>query len=254
MPRKSRKYSFPILKESEIIKCMRELEISVEINDLKHPNEERFKIIYTQILGQLTGIDLNYSQIPFSKLSMFAYPELHEKSLGQIGLVRNLIILMQRVGVKDFCMSDLISPVPNRTVRNLSAVINFAKFRVDKWDMFQKIKKEESILAKEFELEQNKNGQLAIDFRNLQQTIERQEPTVETLKKEVNQLKSELNNFSNQHHAMDDNIHQLKKTLKDFKARTAQDKIELNKLTDNIQNLEANVVKSPQKVHQVECL
>jgi len=151
MSKKPKKYSFPILKEAEILKCLHELSINIENNDLKTPSEEKLKIIYSQILETLMLMNINNNnQVAFSNLSFFEFPELHSQSISQISLLRNLIKFMKRVGVKDFCITDLILPDSQRTIRNLSAIINFAKFRCVKLELYQPFKEEEESLLIEF--------------------------------------------------------------------------------------------------------
>lgn len=43
---------------------------------------------------------------------------------------------MEVVGVRDFCWRDIVYPDKKRTIRNLSAIINFAKFRQDRMESF----------------------------------------------------------------------------------------------------------------------
>lgn len=44
---------------------------------------------------------------------------------------------MNVVGVRDFSWRDLVFPDKKRTIRNISAIINFAKFRQDRMETFQ---------------------------------------------------------------------------------------------------------------------
>jgi len=45
--------------------------------------------------------------------------------------------LMGACGVRDFTLKDLMKPEPKRTVRHLSAIINFAKFREERLANYQ---------------------------------------------------------------------------------------------------------------------
>ena len=44
--------------------------------------------------------------------------------------------LMTKCGIKDFTMYDVMKPEPKRLRRNLSAVINFAKFREERFSHY----------------------------------------------------------------------------------------------------------------------
>ena len=234
---------------------MKEIGISMQLSDLKNPNEERYKIIYTQILAQLSGVDVNrFQQNQYQSKrcqKMFAFPELHENSIGQIVLILNLIKFMQRVGVKDFCMSDLISPEPNRTIRNLSAIINFAKFRVTKSQLYDKIKSKETGLSDEFAAQRTQNQTLAKKFQDFQNKLVAQKPQIDILQEEINSLKFELNKFSNDCEILQHETRESKRIGQELKANQSSNKLQLNKLTDEIANLENHIVKSPQKIRQV---
>ena len=56
------------------------------------------------------------------------FPELYEEAIGALKFHRHLFKLMKNVGVNDFSMRDMIKPEYARTRRNISAIINFAKF------------------------------------------------------------------------------------------------------------------------------
>jgi kinetochore protein Nuf2 len=45
-------------------------------------------------------------------------------------------VLMETVGIHDFTLRDLFEPQFSRTKRFLSAIINFAKFREDRWTKY----------------------------------------------------------------------------------------------------------------------
>ena len=65
----------------------------------------------------------------FSAIDVLEFPELHEESIGQLAFNRAVTKLLLFAGVHDFTLQDLYKPEYNRTIRNLSAIINFAKFR-----------------------------------------------------------------------------------------------------------------------------
>ncbi len=49
---------------------------------------------------------------------------------------------MKIVGVRDFNAKDLYAPEGKRTQRNLSALINFLRFKYEKSERFEMLKKE----------------------------------------------------------------------------------------------------------------
>ena len=63
---------------------------------------------------------------------LLEFPELYEEAIGNLAFIRNLFKLMEASGVTDFNLRDMFKPEYSRTRRNISAVINFAKFREEK--------------------------------------------------------------------------------------------------------------------------
>jgi len=122
---------------------MQELRVDVSINDLRKPSEERMRAIYTDILRTLMAAGNNAMD---SKLFMknMDFPELYDQAFANLFLQKKLIKCMQRFGVKDFNLSDIILTNSDRVIRNLSAVINFAKFRMEKLKNYTAMKDKET--------------------------------------------------------------------------------------------------------------
>jgi kinetochore protein Nuf2 len=58
--------------------------------------------------------------------------ELHEESIPKANFFRTCQRLLQDCGVSDFSLADWMRPTSGRLIHNLSAIINFAKFREEK--------------------------------------------------------------------------------------------------------------------------
>lgn len=89
-PSRSRStYSFPILKNSEIIGCMPNLGIHMSESDLTSPEPEFVTNVYETFVDLLAGItkeELNQPQ--FIGLGELDHPELHEDSIPRLALYR----------------------------------------------------------------------------------------------------------------------------------------------------------------------
>lgn len=249
MPKKSKKqYSYPILKRKEIIKCMKELGIIINDIDLKQPKEEKCKNIYSLILEKLMGINVLSSTIPHNKLSIFRYPSLHESSIMNIRLIREVTKFMQKVGVNDFSISDLISPEPLRTIRHLSAIINFARWREHKNQIYLQEKVTIVSLDKKLKEIISENKKSADEFVEMNKKIEMEKPQVLILQNELKELHK---NMELQHDKMEKKgeiAHNIKKELKKLKTIDMEKKTILNNNLDIICNLQSKIVKSPQRI------
>lgn len=193
MPKRHRKQDpFPLLKRKVIISCMTDLGISLQESDLRAPQEEKCKIMYAEILKKLMNIDVLTNQPSFNKLDFFQYPQLHESSILSVRLFREMIKFMRTVGVTDFSISDLMVPDPKRTVRNLSAIINFIRWRECKRQLYVPIKKELNELQHKLSAIIAENDRVAETYCDAQAKVEAEAPQAEALKAEIQKLQQEV--------------------------------------------------------------
>lgn len=128
-------YSFPLVKTSEIIQCMNELGITVTEDELMNPDKykDQCRRMLEMLAELCTGIHRDeMSQPAFSGLAVLNYPELHEESIPQINSFRACSKMMEVCGIQDFSMKDFMLPSSKRLRRQLSGIINFAKFREER--------------------------------------------------------------------------------------------------------------------------
>ena len=124
-------YSFPILSNHEITACLGELGIPLEEQDLLKPHPDTLYRAYEEIVCLLCGQtrEAMYAPNLDAAMDVLEFPELYEEAIGNLKFHRHLFELMSCCGVPDFNLKDLIKPEYARTRRNISAVINFAKYR-----------------------------------------------------------------------------------------------------------------------------
>ena len=79
------------------------------------------------------------AQPVFGPLQDLAWPQLHENSIPELAFWRECSRLMHICGVNDFIMTDYTKPDPKRLRKQLSAIVNFAKFKEERLDMYHKI-------------------------------------------------------------------------------------------------------------------
>lgn len=126
-------YSFPILKNSEVLLCCNELSIELVEDDLVNPKSVKVQKVYNQLNELLLNEgreDMN--QPAFAGMIELEYPELHDESIAVMAYVKACSKLLTTCGINDFTLDDLTKPDYKRFRRNISAVINFAKFREER--------------------------------------------------------------------------------------------------------------------------
>ena len=110
----------------------------------------------TEVCAGISREELN--QPAFAGLSVLSYPELHEDSIPhinnfrmcqryhlvlfvipihQINAYHNFVLLflnsmMETCGITEYSVNDLTAPTTKRLRRQLSGIINFAKFREER--------------------------------------------------------------------------------------------------------------------------
>ena len=127
-------YSFPILNAEEIVACMSELGIEVTEQEVINPKPVIVHEVYVKLTEYCMGITAEeMSQGKFEGLAALSFPELHERSVPEIAYWRTVSKLMDAAQVPDFSfLMDCVKPIGERFIRNLSAIINFAKFREER--------------------------------------------------------------------------------------------------------------------------
>lgn len=181
-------YSFPLLKNEEIIQCLSEVGIEMNSNELTEPNKHKDKVrstffslvsssnfIVSSHSSSFHGFILDFSHDRYmlifdshvfllqlrvtsgqpsesndsvmsslsptvhSKLANLEFPNLHEESLQNLKFLKSAMRLMHICGVHDFGLIDLTSPSYKRLRRQLSAVINFIKFREERLVLYAEL-------------------------------------------------------------------------------------------------------------------
>merc|ERR1712013_122164 len=230
-----------------IVQILQELGISVLASDLKSPHEEQCKAIYAQILSTLMGVNMT-KQVPFHKLSLFAFPSLHESSIVSVRLFRELIKFMQKVGVTDFSLSDLISPESTRTVRNLSAIINFARWRAHAQSEYVEHKHKIEALTQSLSAITERNGRLAQHFVELTKKHQSEVPQVEVPRAEIEQLQSDAQREMKFQEEQAMEIRAIKKEMKRLKTAEHENKMMLQQKVGVVHSLDSKIVRSPQRI------
>jgi hypothetical protein len=87
----SQALTFPVLKPSEIVTCMAELQIPITIEDLEKPSPQRMISVFECCTDILMGISREqFSQPTFSVMEILEHPDLHQESITLMSFYRQL--------------------------------------------------------------------------------------------------------------------------------------------------------------------
>lgn len=134
-------FSFPVLTRSELLQCTDELKVDVTEEDINKPCTQRVLLIYDFFTDLLMGFTRDsFTQLSFRAQQQFNGQhdeQIYQDAIGLVSYFKQLRKLMADVGVDDFTMKDILRPDGQRFRRCLSALINFAKFREERFALFE---------------------------------------------------------------------------------------------------------------------
>jgi len=242
-------YSFPTLDEQEVIDVFAELQIPLTSQSLTKPPQGFMRDLYERCLSMLTGI--RREEITCRSLAAtqcLSDPSLYEDTIPEIQFFRELRNLMETVGITDFSRRDIDKPVKERTVRILSAVINFAKFRLDKMDQIEEFEEqlEDQLEERQVLIEGNSQASSAIDRSNAER--EEVRPQVEEIERETLELEGVLKTRNVEQEELQKESRVLKEQTAQVQERVESAKLEILNLRQENETLNLQVVHSPQKL------
>lgn len=183
-------YSFPILGNHEIIACLGELDIPLTEQDLLKPHSDTLYRAYEEIVVLLCGETREAMYAPeLDAVDVLEFPELYEEAIGNLKVTRRLFDLMNRCGIPDFTLRDLTKPEYSRTRRNVSAVINFAKFREEKVATYEQTQGESVAMEQRYSEARRRNAELKAQIKRLETAKESEKESEEETRGAIEKLK-----------------------------------------------------------------
>lgn len=163
-------FSFPMLSNEEILLCMNELQISIEQDDLEKPSARSVKPVYEALCEACIGVSKEEMNciVEDEVTSQLEFPELHEDSIPNMAYFRAVCRLLSAAGVHDTRLWDVVKPDAKRFKRNMSAVINFAKFREERLQNFAELSNHTEELLEEKSKVEEENATIEGKLQEIQ--------------------------------------------------------------------------------------
>lgn len=242
-------YSFPVLKPSDIFACIRNMQIPVSEEDIRKCDVLAIRRIFEVFIENIMGTTREeMSQPAFSGLSALNYPELHEESIPELTFFRTTSKLMHACGVYDFCFTDILTPTPKRVRRQLSALINFAKFREERMAAFGELSRETDQLLKHKTELQEENERLERQLQELLTQRAAEEPAIQQLSQECEALENEINVLNKQQAMLRHETSELKTKNNDLRDQVTSHQFTILEAEKQIEQLRERIVNSPERV------
>ena len=245
-------HTFPILKNSEILLCLNELGIPANDKDLTDPNPMRTQQMYGQFAELLLDKTAAYSHCPhlqdLAGMQELEFPELHEESTQAAAFFAGCRKLMLVAGIADFGLADLIKPEYKRLRRNISAVINLAKFREEKLPAYIDYTQETEALAAQKSRLEDENERLTADVRAAESKRNSELPELQRLEAENAERQVKVRELWNSHTAFHKESHALKARLHEVQDATREASYKLQDARTECEELKSQIVPDPVKL------
>ncbi|XP_063933347.1 kinetochore protein Nuf2-like isoform X1 [Zophobas morio] len=235
----------------ELLQGLLTFGIALSEQSYKNPQREEITEIYFVLVEKVMGIKASdFSQLEFSALESFEFPSLHEESVPKLTLIKALFYLMNICGVQDFILKDLTHPEFQRTRRNLSALINFKKFRATQLIKFQNLQDETDV--NENTVREAKSKLYAIQEHLNSQLLQRElaEKQADEVQVEVEGYNKENNVLKEQQVLLQKEILAKENLLGNCADNLANLQFQILEAKNSIADLQKKVVKSPRRVYK----
>jgi len=244
----SSQYSFPILETREILECMMELGCTVSEEQLTKPSADHISRLMEQLLDLFLGFSTDESsQMRFSGMDAFDFPELHEFSVGQLAFNRSIMKLMLCSGVHDFSLKDIQKPEHKRLIKIFSAIINFAKFREEKVGAYEDFVARSQAIEEEKESVDAKCEELTEQLHYLRAQRKQEQPLINELVEENQKMEDHIKALNVEQGAIKSKIHELKQLRQATSDKRDHDQFALLNVKAEVTKLQGLVVRSPER-------
>ncbi|KAG6541343.1 hypothetical protein Mapa_017286 [Marchantia paleacea] len=241
--------TFPDLETKQIVMLMKELGVNLEEKNLLNPTSEIMWPLYETVAQNLLGISREELQQPaFNVLCKLEYSELHEESVCSIASWRIIRQLMFAAGVTDFTFRDLIKPDSRRTIRNLSGLINYARFRAEREDKLA-VLQDESLLDTKLQLEDDIE-EVKREIAAIEAEKKGQIPAVQALEAETHELWQDVSALNKRQSVFQSEIRALKQELNSINDAISGQKYMLQQAKQEESDLRGQIVQSPEKLQR----
>jgi len=244
-------FSFPMLKGGEILQCMNELNIPLGERELTEPEKYKPEIrrSLTSLVELCTGITPVDLQSPnHGALLGLNHPDLHEDSIPELAFFRACSKMMRICGIMDFSIQDVVKPSSKRLRRQLSGIINFAKFREERLMMYTELSAEREEIIESLRCVSEENVQLLMQYDTLERAGEEENSMIAVVENECRTTEEDIGKLNKLQAGIRLESGELKKKANDLKESNASIALAILEQQAEEQKLLSQIVQSPEKV------
>ncbi|KAN0061916.1 kinetochore-associated Ndc80 complex subunit nuf2 [Thecaphora frezii] len=241
--------SFPAIKTEELVAVLNEMGLSIGAEDIVKPQGHVAHRVFIAFLECLSGTSQEaMERTRHSTLAQTEYKEMYEDGLQFLMLFREVRQMMAAATITDFHLQDMTRPNPKRFKRQMSALVNFYRFRSDRINEFDElVANSEDLEAKRIELEDEIDRHRSdLDRIKLQRQMD--EPKVKALKDSNAQITDQLLQARKVQKKLIEEVDILKSEREQLIAKQQGLMEEKLRISEKLTYLKARVVSSPKKM------
>jgi kinetochore protein Nuf2 len=238
------------VKTEEIVKCLNELGIPVRQEELQDPetHKESCRHILECLAEICTGISKEEMNQPsFAGLNAVIHPELHEESIPKFNHFRACCKMMELCEIPDFSLKDILSPTPARLRRQLSGIINFAKFREERLILLAELSTKREGLVDQLGQLREKNETLNNRLSLLREQTAEETGIITALENECRDIEAAIKALNQQQNFLKEETVQLREENTELKETIAAKYTQQEQLVALRKQLGLQIVSSPEK-------
>lgn len=243
-------YSFPIVKNPEIISSLNQAGITCTEDELTNPDKykDQCRYMLEYLAEHCTGITREEIQQPaFSGLSVLNFPELHEDSIPQMNAFRAVGKMMENCGIYDFSIKDFMNPSSKRLRKQLSGIINFMKFRDERFTVLSELNGTREELNTKLHNLRDKNETLNNRLATLREQTAEESKVITKVELECRSIEENISNLNQKQAEIKEECSDLKALNNQLKDSLATVSLELDEGTALRKKLSAQIVNSPER-------
>jgi len=204
--------------------------------------------LFVEDITGMTKDELSTAQ--FAGLEQLEYPELHEESIPELTFFRAVYKMMMACGVHDFSVYDLINPDGKRFRKQLSALINFTRFRNERMGAFSELNAETRNLTDLKQEAEEKHATLKDKLQVLRSQRVSEEPAMRKVKSECVALEEEIGQLNKEQAVLRNHTSDLKEQCNVLRDEISSKQYAILDAQQEAERLAGLVVNSPARVKQ----
>jgi kinetochore protein Nuf2 len=241
--------AFPRMAIEEMMEDMALFRHPITRETIRAPTPESVHAIFAFFIEKVyKQTDDDLRQLSFGCLDGVEYPELLDEAIPVILFLRSCQKLFHAAEYHYFRMHDLTHPTAARFHIQLSALINFAKFREGRVEIFDGMAADAHELREERARLIAESDSLDEKIREIERIRAEEEPTVATKQVVVTELSAELTELHAKQAQLTDDTKGIKAELQATVEKISSLKFSHLAASQELESLRASIVSSPDRV------